>query len=117
MEEECIIPTDMVPAPPLALMLIRVRITVGREDHIRRSEIELSQVRCAACGEMNDSGSQYCRKCARRLDEETKDRIEATRSNAVASQSTVTRWSALLITIVLAAVVIVIVLVLVLAVH
>jgi uncharacterized membrane protein YvbJ len=54
----------------------------------------VSVVRCPGCGSENASGSAYCRKCARKLDAETKSLIERQRATALATQSTGIRWAA-----------------------
>jgi uncharacterized membrane protein YvbJ len=49
-------------------------------------------VRCSACGSENPSGSPFCRKCARKLDAETRSQVERQRATALATQTTGIRW-------------------------
>ena len=72
----------------------------------------MSQVRCGACGTENPAGSVYCSQCARRLDDETSQRIEAQRSTAVATQTTTVRWVAIMIVVVAVAILVVLIAVL-----
>jgi uncharacterized membrane protein YvbJ len=51
-------------------------------------------ITCQACGTQNPAGSQYCSKCARKLDEKTQQRIVAQRE---AHSAMGVRWSAVIL--------------------
>lgn len=68
---------------------------------------------CAACGSDNEAGSQYCRSCARRLDEKTREEVTRKRAAALQSQPTGVRWVAIVITVVVLIMVVAVVAVLV----
>ena len=55
-------------------------------------------IRCQACGTQNPAGTNYCSKCARKLDEETQRAVVAQRE---AHTATGIRWSAVITTVVI----------------
>ncbi len=58
----------------------------------------MASVRCVACGADNPAGSLYCRRCARKLDEDTRRLIESQRVAAVQNQTTGIRWTVVIVT-------------------
>lgn len=52
---------------------------------------------CSACGAENPAGSAFCRQCARRLDEATRESVTRQRAAALQDQPTGIRWTAVLI--------------------
>lgn len=52
-------------------------------------------MKCPGCGAENESGAQFCVKCARRLDDETGRRVADIRAAALTGQSTGIRWTAI----------------------
>lgn len=73
----------------------------------------MMSVNCPACGTANDPGSQYCRQCARRLDDETRNAITQQRLDSLSSQRTGIRWMPIVVTGLVVIIVVVLVLVLV----
>lgn len=85
-------PNDVWPASP---------VTMGRKMCLEA--LFMSQVRCPACGAENETGAQYCRQCARRLDAKTEERVTHQRSTAIATQATGIRWTAVFLVILVVA--------------
>jgi len=74
-------------------------------------------VTCPACGTQNPAGSEFCSRCARRLDEGTGRKVAETRSAALTTPTTGIRWAAVWTVSLVLVVIVALVLVLVLVVH